>query len=97
MSENNAHKKYVAVVLPPIFDLDEFMKFIGFKLKGTHSYIKNDKKIILSDGFFCCMQVEDDIETGTQVEIIKCQLSFIPDIWMMNMLLMEIDFIDELF
>jgi hypothetical protein len=93
----SGEKKYVAVVLPPIFDLDEYMDFIGFKLTGGHAYINRDKKIIIADGFFCCMQVEDDIESGTQIETIMCQLSFIPDIWMMNMLLMEIDFIDELF
>ena len=52
---------------------------------------------MISDGFFCCMAVNDDKESGTQIETIKCQLAFIPDIWMMNMLLMEIDFIDELF
>jgi hypothetical protein len=93
----SAEKKYVAVVLPPIFDLDEYMDFIGFKLTAGHAYINRDKKIIIADGFFCCMKVEDDIESGTQIETIMCQLSFIPDIWMMNMLLMEIDFIDELF
>ena len=95
MTEDN--KKYVAVVLPPIFDIDEYMKYIGFKQYGNFSYVRGSKKIIISDGFFCCMSVEDDKESGTQVETIKCQLSFIPDIWMMNMLLMQIDFIDELF
>jgi hypothetical protein len=95
MTEDN--KKYVAVVLPPIFDIDEYMKYIGFKQHGNFSYVRGNKKIMISDGFFCCMSVEDDKESGTQVETIKCQLSFIPDIWMMNMLLMQIDFIDELF
>ena len=95
MSEDN--KKYVAVVLPPIFDIDEYMEYIGFKQKGNFSYVNGNKKIIIADGFFCCMVVSDDKETGTQVETIKCQLSFIPDIWMMNMLLLEIDFIEEFF
>ena len=90
-------KKYVGVVLPPIFDIDEFMEHIGFKQRGNFSYVKDSKKIMISDGFFCCMAVNDDKESGTQIETIKCQLAFIPDIWMMNMLLMEIDFIDELF
>lgn len=95
MTEDN--KRYVAVVLPPVFDIDEFLEQVGFKVKGNYSYVKGNKKIIISDGFFCCMVVEDDKEVGTQIETIKCQLSFIPDIWMMNMLLLEIDFIDELF
>jgi hypothetical protein len=90
-------KKYVAVVLPPVFDIDEYMVHIKFKQQGNFSYVNGNKKIIIADGFFCCMVVNDDKETGTQVETIKCQLSFIPDIWMMNMLLMEIDFIDEIF
>jgi hypothetical protein len=90
-------KRYVAVVLPPVFDIDEYFEKVGFKIKGSFSYVKGNKKIIISDGFFCCMLVEDDKENGTQIETIKCQLSFIPDIWMMNMLLMEIDFIDEIF
>ncbi len=97
MSGDNPDKKYVAVVLPPIFDLDEYLNFIGFHPKSGFNYVNGNKKIIIADNYFCCLEAEDDVETGTQVETIKCQLSFIPDVWMMNMILMEIDFIDELF
>jgi hypothetical protein len=43
------------------------------------------------------MEVEQNQETGTQLEIIMCQLPFIPDIWQMNLILCQIDFIEELF
>jgi hypothetical protein len=89
--------KYVAVVLPPIFEIDEYLDYIGFEPTGVCSYVKGDKKIIIADGYFCCMEVEQDKETGTQLEIIMCQLPFIPDIWQMNLILCQIDFIEELF
>jgi hypothetical protein len=85
-------KKYIGVYLPQIYDIDEYFESIGFKSSGLN-YIKGKYKIILAAGHFCCLVVENDPMTETNLEIIKCQLSFLPDIWLMNYLLIELGFI----
>lgn len=90
------NKKYVGVLLPPIYDIDEYLEKMGFKPSGLN-YIRGKYKITLAAGYFCCVVTEEDTETGTSLETIKCQLSFLPDIWLMNYILVEIGFIKQNF
>lgn len=87
-------KKYVGVFLPPFYDIDEYFESIGFESSGL-TYTNGRCKITIAAGYFCCIETEKDSNTGTTLEIIKCQLSFLPDIWLMNYLLLEIGFIKQ--
>jgi len=96
MQDNSSHspgiKQYVGVYLPQFYDIDEYLEDAGFKQSGL-SYIKGNHKIVLAAGYFCCLTIEKDSNTGTNLETITCQLNFLPDIWLMNYILVEIGFI----
>jgi len=88
--------QYIGVVLPKIFDLDDYFESIGFKDRGSH-YEKGNKKILIENEYFCCLTTESDEPTGTEIQTIKCQLAYLPDIWLINVLLYQIGFIKKLY
>jgi hypothetical protein len=87
------NKKYVAVELPPIFDIDEYMESIGFEYNRRMGYSKGDMCITIAADRFYCTRIEHNNDFSCDMETVCCHLSFIPDIWMINMLLTQIDFI----
>jgi hypothetical protein len=87
---------YIGVVLPDIFDLDEYFESVGFKDYGSH-YGKGNKKILIENEYFCCLTTEEDEATGTEIQTIMCQVAYLPDIWLMNVLLYQIGFIKKLY
>ena len=88
--------QYIGVVLPKIFDLDDYIESVGFKADGLY-YSKGNKRILIENEYFCCLTSEDDETTGTEVHTILCQLAYLPDIWLMNVLLYQIGFIKKLY
>ena len=87
---------YIGVVLPKIFDLDEYFESIGYKQTGMY-YARGKKRILIENEYFCCLIAEDEPETGTEIQTIMCQLAYLPDIWLINVLLYQIGFIKKLY
>jgi hypothetical protein len=91
MLKNN--KKYIAVELPQIFDIDEYMDYIGFKPGERFDYVQENKRIVLTADQFYCVKLLDENEFESSAEVVCCHLNYIPDIWLINLLLHQIGFL----
>jgi hypothetical protein len=86
-------KRYIALELPMVFDIDDYMEVIGFKYNNKLGYCKDDMCIMIASDRFYCTKIEYNIDFLCEVETVCCHLNFIPDIWLINTLLTQIGFI----